>query len=253
MTPGLTIQLADVEFTGRRFRWEPGVYVVTFDGTDSGGNTAFQTLASGIGIIDASNRRETPRIFTISGFIYERSEWALQQRIDQLSALLAGDDDTDTLSWHLRGQRRWAHVRRHNWAPPRHRAGDIAIADFTLQLRASDQRIFGPTQPSGWGSSLTLSHRGGFPAPVILEVRGNSAGGYTATGPGGKIVRVTRPITPDAPHTYDADTGVLRVAGVAQTEGITRSDQIEMPVGRHQFSVDSGCEMRVTFAPTWAP
>lgn len=253
MTPGLTVLLAGIEFTGRRFRWEPGVYVVTFDGHDGGGETAFQSIPSGAGILDTGNRRESPRIFTITGFIFERSEWALQQRIQELAALLGEDDDTADLVWQLNGESRWASVRRHRFPPPKRRRGPAAFADFTLSLRASDQRIYGDRIREGWGTAVEVDHFGGYPAPALIEVRGSSGTGYTITGPRGKIARVTRPIVDSAVHLYDGDTGVLRVAGVAQTSGVSRSDRIEIPVGAHQFTVDNGCELRVTFAPTWAP
>lgn len=253
MTPGLTIQLAGVSFTGRRFRWEPGVYVVSFDGPDSGGETTYQNLPGGVGILDTSNRREAPRMFTIAGFIYERSERALQAQMDRLAALLGEDDSVERLSWNLRGEQRWARVRRQSWAPPRRRAGDAAFADYTLQLRANDQRIFGTRTRSEWGTSVSVTHRGGFPAPVKIDVRGVSGTGYTVSGPRGKKVRVTRVITSGSLHTYDGDTGILRVDDVPQVEGVSRSDRIEIPFGTHQLSVDNGCELRVTFAPTWAP
>lgn len=253
MAPGLTVRLAEVEFTGRRFRWEPGVYVKTFDGVDSGGETTFDSVYRGVGVLDLPNRRQAPRLITVVGFIYERSEWAMQKRIDQLSALLSEDDSTATLVWEMRGETRQAVVRRHAWAPPRRRAGEASFSDYSLTFRASDQRIFGPLETSPWGAAVTVVHRGGYPAPVVVEVRGDSPGGYTITGPRARIARVTLPIVPGQSHTYDADTGVLRVGGAPQTQGVVRSDQIEIPYGMHQFQVDSGCELRVRFAPTWAP
>jgi len=35
--------------------------------------------------------------------------------------------------------------------------------------------------------------------------------------------------------------------------GVNRSDRVEIPYGRHQFSVNNGCELRVKYADTWAP
>lgn len=253
MTSGLTIRLPGVEFTGRRFRWQPGIYVKTFDGVDSGGDTAFDSVFGGVGVIDLPNRRQTPRLITITGFIYERSEWGLQKSIDQLSALLSEDDSTATLVWEMRGETRRAVVRRHTWSPPRRRAGEASFADFSITLRASDQRIFGRPETTPWGPAVAVAHSGGYPAPAVIEVRGDSPDGYTITGPRGRIARVTRPIVSGQPHTYETDTGVLRVGGAPQTQGVARSDRIEIPFGPHQFQVDNGCELRVTFAPTWAP
>lgn len=253
MTPGLTVRLLGVEFTGRRFRWEPGVYVQTLDGVDGGGATTFDSVGRGVGVLDLPNRRESPRLITIAGFIYERSEWLMQQRIDRLSALLSEDDSTATLVWEMRGEVRRAVVRRHAWTPPRRRPGEASFADFSFTFRASDQRIYGMPETSAWGSTVPVVHWGGYPAPVVVEVRGNSGAGYTITGPRGRVARVTRQIVAGESHTYDADTGVLRVGGAPQTEGVARSDQIEIPYGKHLFQVDNGCELRVTFAPTWAP
>lgn len=253
MTPGLTVRLLGVTFTGRRFQWKPGVYVKTLDGVDSGGDTTFDSVFRGVGVLDLPNRRQAPRLITVAGFIYERSELEMQKRIDQVSALLSEDDSTANLDWEMRGEVRRAKVRRHAWAPPRRRPGEASFADYSFTFRASDQRIYGARETSAWGSAVSVAHFGGYPAPVLIEVRGNSETGYTITGPRGRVARVTRPIASGEQHTYDADTGVLRVGGTPQTEGVARSDQIEIPYGAHLFQVDNGCELRVTFAPTWAP
>lgn len=255
MTPGLIVRLAGMEFVGRRFRWEPGVYVQKFDGIDSGGEISSPSIprGRGPGALSLDNVRGTERIITIAGFIYARDGREMQDRMDQLGRLLAEDDEQGTLRWRRFDEKRQVTVRRHRTTPIVRRAGEPSFADFTLTLRAPDQRIYGDSTTSAWGSTVAVTHRGGYPAPVTVEVRGNSGGGYTITGPRGRAARVTRLIVPEQSHTYDADTGLLRVGGAPQTEGVARSDQIEIPYGSHQFTVDNGCELRVTFAPTWAP
>jgi hypothetical protein len=255
MDDSTTTELDGVTFSGARFRWEPGLYIVTLDGIDGGArvtNTAVPR-GRGPGTIRADNVREDPRTITQTGFAYARSERELQERIDQLGRILAEDDETGMFVWRRQGVMRRALVQRSTFAPPRRRAGEDAIADYTLVLNAPDQRIYGVSQTTPWGASVPVKHLGGYPAPVTVEVRGNSPDGYTIIGPRGMTVVVQRPIVTGSVHRYLGDEGVLFVDGAAQTMGVTRSDPIEVPYGRWDFTVDHGCELRVTFSETWAP
>jgi len=250
-----TTELDGVTFTGARFLWQPGLYIVTLDGIDGGARVSNRGVprGRGPGTTLADNVREDPRTITQTGFAYARSERELQERIDQLGRILAEDDETGMFVWRRQGVTRRALVQRSTFAPPRRRPGPDAFADYTLVLNAPDQRIYGVPQTTPWGASVPVKHLGGYPAPVTIEVRGASAGGYTVTGPRGKVVQVTAALLAGAPHTYEGDTGILSIGGVPQMFGVARSDQIEIPYGMHQFTVNNGCELRVRFSETWAP
>jgi len=241
--------------TGRRFDWQPGIYIRSIEGIDGGGDVSSQTVPRGFGVgsYDLDNVRDTPRLITVTAFAYERSDWALQQRADQLSRVLAEEESSGWFTWQKNGQARRALVRRNRFPEPVRRRGDDAIMDFSLGLRASDQRIYADSVTSGWGSVIEVENRGGYPAPVVIDVRGSSGSGYTITGPRSKIVQVTASITAGTGHTYDADLGILSIGGAPQVLGVNRSDRVEIPYGRHQFSVNNGCELRVKYADTWAP
>ncbi len=255
MTAGLLARLGPLEMSGRRFRWEPGIYIRSITGIDGGAEVSFREIPRGVGVgvFDTENARDTPRNITVTAFAYERNDWALGQRKDQIASVLAENDESEWFVWQKGSATRRAFVRRQRFSEPVRRPGTDPLMDFTLDLRAPDQRIYGDPESTSWGSTVMVDHRGGYPAPVTIEVHGDSGGGYTITGPRGKTVVVNRPITAGSTHRYLADDGILLVDGIAQTEGVGRSDPVEIPCGRHQFSVNNGCELRVLFSPTWAP
>lgn len=255
MKSGLSARLPGLEMTGRRFRWEPGIYVRSIQGIDGGGEVSSQTVPRGFGVgaYDLDNTRDTARTIAVVAFAYERSEWALQQRKDQISRVLAEEDASGWFVWQKDGATRRALVRRDRFSEPVRRRGGDPIVDFTIGLRAPDQRIYGEQVTTGWGSAVTVENRGGYPAPVVIEVRGSSVSGYTITGPRSKIVQVSAAITSGVEHSYDADAGLLSIGGVPQLLGVNRSDRLEIPYGRHQITVDNGCELRARYADTWAP
>lgn len=128
----------------------------------------------------------------------------------------------------------------------------VAVGSGSVTERARFSCVFVSTR-TGWAARVIVENNGTYPAPVILEVRGNSAEGWTATGPQGALAVVTAPITPGQTHRYDGDTGLLTINGVAQVIGVARSDRLEIPTGAYPVEVNNGCEIRVHYAPTWAP
>lgn len=83
--------------------------------------------------------------------------------------------------------------------------------------------------PFGPASSLLVFHRGNFPALPTLTITGASAGGYTITGPGGRLIIVTRPLAAGVPHRFEMRTGRLSVGGARVLGGVARADLFSIP------------------------
>lgn len=247
--------LEGITFWGDVFDYRPGFYVTDVTGLSSGAAVTYSNTPSsfGPGVYDSDNRREDARVPRIQGFAYGRNATELGALVDQFGALLVQDDAVGEFSWTEYGaERRRIDVRRFG-TPEVIRDGSSGFADFTLSLRASDQRVYGEPLDTGWGQTVEGDNRGAYPAPVVLEVRGNSGSGWTAYGPRDRLVIVTTPVTPGTTHQYDGDTGLLMVGGTARTTGVTRSDMFEMPPGHFTITVSDGCEIRAHYASTWAP
>lgn len=247
-----------VEFDGREFRMQPGIYVTDVEGLEGGAEVSFTDIDNWnrAGVVDVEGRRDSPRMITYTGFVYATDAVEHEALLTQVAHVLADQSRSDTLTWKMLGRWRRTTVRRARFVPERQPYG---FTDWTLTFRAPDQRVYGTTPDgddvtvSAWGSTVTVSHHGDYPAPAFVEVRGTSASGYTITGPQDRRAVITRAIAANSPHTYDGDHGVLLVGGAPVTTGVSRSDLLEIPHGRHQFSVNNGLELRVTFPPTFLP
>lgn len=246
--------LRSIRFQGG-FGPNPGYYVSEVDGLLSGGEVTSDNtpLGTGPGTHDSDNRRDDPRIITLRGLIIAASMQQLGHMIDELAALLVENTDRDVLTWEEFGRWRRITVRRGaGWSITTNRA--TGTAEFVIRFRASDQRMYATeTQVTPWASTVQVVNRGGYPAPVVVEVRGSSGSGYTISGPRDKAVVVTRAIANGSPHRYEGDTGILLVGGTPQTTGVGRSDPLLIPRGSFEFSVSNGCEARVSWADTWNP
>lgn len=248
-------KLEGITFWGDSFDYRPGFYVTDISGLSSGAAVTYSNVARGLGpgVYDSDNRREDARVPAMTGFAYGRTAAELGGLVDQFGALLVQDGAVGQFSWTEYGAE-WRRINVRRFGTPEIvRDGSTGFADFTLSLRASDQRIYGEPLDTPWGQTTVGDNRGAYPAPVVLEVRGNSGSGWTATGPLDRLVTVTTPVTPGATHRYDGDTGTLYVGGTARTTGVTRSDMFEMPPGPFTISVSDGCEIRALYASTWAP
>lgn len=233
---------------------EPGYYLSEVDGLLSGGEVTADNIPHGFGpgAHDTDNRRDDPRIITMRGIIVATSMSHLGNMIDELGALLVEEADRAPMVWTEFGRWRTTAVRRGaGWSIVVNRA--TGTAQFTIRFRAPDQRIYAAeSQVTPWGIEVAVINRGTYPAPVVAEVRGNSAG-YVLYGPREAAAVITRPITPGSVHRYYGDTGLLEVDGAPQTTGVNRSDQLLIPRGAFTFVVTNGCEVRISWADTWNP
>lgn len=246
-------EIQGIELSGRPFDRKTGFFVTDVKGLNSGGLVSATAIARtrGPGVLYTPGRRADERAPVITGFAWGDTQIALQELHEQFSSILVEEDEYDTLSFRELGQWRWITVgRKGQWTFDRRRSG---FARFEMLLRAPDQRIYGdPMESSGWGQSVTVENRGTYPAPVTIGVRG-AREGYTIAGPRGAAAVVTRTLATGAQHTYDGDVGILSVGGAAQTTGVSRSDRLEVPHGRHTFSVSAGAEILVSGSDTYAP
>lgn len=246
--------IQSVEFSGRPFDHKPGFYVTDVEGLNGGGEVSSNPIArtGGPGALYTPGRREDERTIVITGFAWADTQGRLKALRDQFTSIMSEGDEFETFTFRELGE--WRHVtvaRKGGW--PFDRRKRTGQARFQMSLRAPDQRIYGDAmKTTGWGSSVTVTNRGSHPAPVEIAVRGSRAG-YTITGPRGAQVVVTRALAAGSPHSYDGDEGILSVAGAAQTTGVTRSDRIEIPRGKHTVSVSTPAEILVSGFDTFIP
>lgn len=247
-------RVRDITFRGG-FGFEPGFYVSEVDGLLSGGEVTTDDVPRGFGpgAQDTDNRREDPRIITLRGLIVAASMRDLGKMITQLGNLLVEEDDRAEFTWTEFEEWRFTHVQRGTgWSIVRGRS--TGTASFSVRFRAADQRVYATELQRGeWGVSVPVVNRGGYPAPVVLEVQGDSSVGYTVVGPRGAALVVQRPIVSGSVHQYLSDEQVLLVDGVPQVEGITRSDRIDIPPGAWGYGIDHGCLVRASHRDTWIP
>lgn len=248
-------KLDSVTFNGNEFDWTDGFWVTDVEGISSGGAVTYDRVPRGFGpgVHDVGNQREDPRIFALTGFVYAESAADLGNLIDQLGGLLVDDDATALFEWQQYGADwRRASVRRFG-APDIDRQGSTGFAQFRISLRASDQRIYGTPKKTARAAAVEGLNLGTYPAPLVLEVQGDSPAGWTAAGPNGAVVVVNAALVAGSTHRYDGDTGMLAIDGAPQITGVTRSDAIEAPQGDFTISVNNGCTVQVFYASTWAP
>ncbi|WP_158685472.1 phage tail family protein [Microbacterium halophytorum] len=243
-----------MHFSGGPFDFTPGIYVREAEGFLGGGAVSAEDIFAmrRPGLVRTRNRRDAAREPALEGFIYAPTPSMLGTLIDSLQRILPGDDDLGWLSWTEFG-RPWrrALVKR-NGAVQIVRRGSTGFADFTIEFRADDQRVYaGDEEQTAWASTVTINHYGTYPAPVVIRVRGVHTGGYTITGPGGRV-DVTRDLVDGVWHKYDADTGIFYVAGTPVNQGVARRDPLELPPGQHTFATSAG-ELQVTYSETYLP
>lgn len=222
---------AGMTFTGRRFDHTPGIYVREVDGLMGGGSTKYDSLPSGIGIgdgeSDAANRREDPRIISMTGFIYERTMLELGHTLRRLDALLAGRVGLTDFDWDEFGETFSTRVRRGQTQQPRRR-GATRFADYTMRFRAPSQPYFGEPRTAGPATTIHLKNKGTFEAVPVFTVTGNMPSGYKLVSAGVEYV-VAQALAPGQTHRIDMRTLIVQRNGVAQPGGSSSPRFIGVP------------------------
>ncbi|MBT2473314.1 hypothetical protein J7E68_01660 [Microbacterium sp. ISL-103] len=168
------------------------------------------------------------RVFSIDG-------WALATTDEELAHLrsivtgIGATGDRVKVTVEHQGQTLWAYARRALRTTFRDsgiRHG-LRRARFVMQFSAADPRKYGEVRDVPAGTPA--AHRGNFPAMPLLMV-GAGSGGYTVTGPNGRVVVVVT--APAAAHYIDFATGGLyTAAGVRQVGAITTYQPWSIPAG----------------------
>lgn len=100
------------------------------------------------------------------------------------------------------------------------------LASYRVQFHAPDPLVYGEVRD--FPAAQPAINRGNFPATPRLMV-GAGAGGYTVSGPWGRVVTVGT--APAAAHEIDFEAGGLFLNGVRQPGAITVYQPWEIPPG----------------------
>lgn len=132
------------------------------------------------------------------------------------------------------GQTLWADARmgaKTLFTDSGRRESGLIAATFLLSFVCADPRKYGEARAFGPATSLSLRHYGNFTSLPTLEVTGSMPTGYSVTGPGGRIYRVTQALTAGHTHRIDMATGRLYLDGVLQVGVVSRGDVWGIPGG----------------------
>lgn len=165
------------------------------------------------------------RVIRVSGWILARSPQELQQMRNQLTGVLASGG-YGRLSVDQPLGSTWADVMLSDMPVVKVRGHSELEASFQIQFWAPNPRKFGEVRD--FAAGVPATHFGNFPATPRLLI-GAGAGGYTVTGPGGRVVTVGT--APAGAHEIDFENGGLFLNGVRQTNAIDVYRPWKIPVG----------------------
>lgn len=172
----------------------------------------------------------TPRVIPVSGHMSSASTEKLEHSMARLSGLLA-DGGTSRLTLDGPLGSRWCDVRLASATQITQL--DATTARFLVTFWAADPRMYGDV--TDFPAGVPAINRGNFKATPRLLV-GAGSGGYTVTGPNGRVVTVGT--APAAAHYIDFATGGLfSAAGVRQSGAITVYQPWDIPPGLPGVSV----------------
>lgn len=190
------------------------------------------------------------RLVSISGYAFAGSGFDLAHMRDQLVGIGA---DGGQVEFALTdgGGTRAAVGRVLSCKMPQHgRDNAVRWAPFSLSIECRDPRLYGE-EHSVTGPSVAVSHYGNFPASPVIAVAGPRSAPYTISGPAGRTVTVTQPLSSAQSHRIDFRAGRVYRNGVLQVGVLGRADVWMIPPGQQiQMSITSGA-MTVTVTDTY--
>lgn len=166
------------------------------------------------------------RVISIAGWILASTSTELQHMRNRLMGLLA-DGDSGRLEVEQPLGTTWANVMLADIPSVKVRGATECEAEYQIQFWAPLPQKFGDVRTFAAGAPAT--HYGNVLATPRLLI-GPGAGGYTVTGPDGRVVVVAT--APAGEHYIDFATGGLfTAAGVRQAGTISVYQPWEIPVG----------------------
>lgn len=186
------------------------------------------------------------RLVTIQGACLADSPWELERYRDAFVGWGAdGGKFTVVVEQGgrvLRGEARIAASQKPSFTD----VGDGLNATFSTSWWFPDPRKYGEAISDGGGSTVTVVHRGNFPALPRIRVTGSAPGGYTINGPNGRLIVISRALNGGQTHEFDMATSRLSVNGTRVLGGVARSDLFTLPPSSTtQISVSGGLSLTV--------
>lgn len=159
------------------------------------------------------NGYQAQKVISVTGTILASSEPALKHMKDTVLSILSRGG-SGRMSVDEDSSSTWRDVRLVSCSDPEDL--DELSATFSLTFWAADPRRYGEVRD--YNAGIAAVHYGNFDANPRLLI-GAGSGGYTVTGPGGRVVTVTT--APAAAHEIDFAAGGLYLAGVRQVGAIS--------------------------------
>lgn len=166
---------------------------------------------------------QSQKVTSLSGTLLASSEVGLKHMKDSILGVLA-DGSSGRMTVDDESGSTWRDVRLVSCSDPEDL--DELSATFSMTFWSADPRRYGDVRDFAAGAPAV--HYGNFPATPRLMV-GAGTGGYTVTGPGGRVVTVTT--APAGAHEIDFATAGLFLGGVRQSNAIGTYQPWTIPPG----------------------
>jgi len=226
ITEGLEVRFGGLVMLGAA-SYDSGLTITRFEGWNDGVDGRFDEvdIAGGDGAFDAPVGLSS-RTVTVSGHGRGKSLGELGQWRDRVTGQVGGPAARRFTTKEL-GVTLWAPAQCVRAKFPIF--GGLAFADFSMSFWMPKPWKFGETE--AFANGVPAFHRGNTASVPVFRIGGTRPDGYSIAGPGGRVLTVSLPVVPGAPHEYDMSTGELTVGGVFVDGGITRGDSWAIPGG----------------------
>lgn len=189
------------------------------------------------------------RIVRIVGKLHASSPFDYERKAGRLAAVLA---DGEAAQMVVQGAETTRALVYRSATPDINPIVYGELAEFELELWSPDPRRYGESRDF---TGAAAYHRGTFPALPILTVTGNMPGGYSITGPGGRVYSVTAGLPAGSTDQIDMRTGWLKRNGADLGGATGRADTWAIPPGvqvTHTLSPVSGSgQLTATLTDTY--
>lgn len=193
-----------------------------WDSPDTKGETEDRPNADGEFDLPVYNQA---RLVTVSGNVRTDGHGQMHEAMNFLTGPMSG-----RLSVAGHGSVQWADMKRNSGV--KFTPVTDTFAQWQVRLKAADPRKFGNTAsfPLPAGATVSVFHRGNYPATPRITVSGSMSGGYTLTVNGANYI-VTVPLVTGTPHVVDYNNGRLRINGAVVQNSIGNTNLATIPPG----------------------